>query len=508
MIIKKEVHKCKKVRFHWLIWLLFVFLIMILCNGSSPVVGGRKTDSSVFFAIGRAMASGKVPYRDLFDHKGWYLYLFNYLGAMITSHSTAGLFIVEYIFMLVNALLFYRMAILIKGDRAGFLYADTAVAVGLLFTLNGITYQYGNFAETYGLTFQLISVFLILKYFGSSGKTHPPVYMLIHGICVAVMLGLRANLVVMWVPVGVLLIVYLLMEREFQNAILNIVAGIAGLLLGAMPELIYCAVTHSLEDMIQQSFLFNLSYANGGQSVLRKMTDMLLYRRTIWLIVLLAVSAFMVLKSTKVSVKFKILYIAGLLFSLYSVALSGRNYGHYYEYLLPFILPVVLVGSEKISRILSEKKIYFRYLAVIFWVFLTILCNISIPARLFLHTDSQKYAEATDELARLYKEKYSDLKNVLAVNNNATIYNKFDVLPQEKYFYIPAVSYKKFPEPIDSQAASILSGKNDVVILVYDNYKKKRIFQTSRYDKQIIEYLAEEYTMVCEKNHIQMYVKN
>ena len=235
---------------------------------------------------------------------------------------------------------------------------------------------------------------------------------------------------------------------------------------------------------------------------------MLLYRRTIWLIVLLAVSAFMVLKSTKVSVKFKILYIAGLLFSLYSVALSGRNYGHYYEYLLPFILPVVLVVSEKISRILSEKKIYFRYLAVIFWVFLTILCNISIPARLFLRTDSQKYAEATDELARLYKEKYSDLKNVLAVNNNATIYNKFDVLPQEKYFYIPAVSYKKFPEPIDSQAASILSGKNDVVILVYDNYKKKRIFQTSRYDKQIIEYLEEEYTMVCEKNHIQMYVKN
>ena len=328
------------------------------------------------------------------------------------------------------------------------------------------------------------------------------------GICVAVMLGLRANLVVMWVPVGVLLIVYLLMEREFQNAIFNIVAGITGLLLGAMPELIYCVVTHSLEDMIQQSFLFNLSYASGGQSVLRKMTDMLLYRRTIWLIVLLAVSAFIVLKSTKVPVKFKILYIAGLLFSLYSVALSGRNYGHYYEYLLPFILPVVLVVSEKISRILSEKKIYFRYLAVIFWLFLTILCNISIAARLFLHTDSQKYAEATDELARLYKEKYSDLKNVLAVNNNATIYNKFDVLPQEKYFYIPAVSYKKFPEPIDSQAASILSGKNDVVILVCDNYKKKRIFQTSRYDKQIIEYLAEEYTMVCEKNHIQMYVKN
>ena len=508
MVIEKEGHKYKKIRVHLLVWALLIFLIMFLCNGSSPVVGGRKTDSSVFFTIGRAMSSGKVPYRDLFDHKGWYLYLFNCLGAMITSHSTAGLFIVEYIFMLVNALLFYRIALLVKKDKASLFYADTAVAVGLLFTLNGITYQYGNFAETYGLTFQLISAFLILKYFVSSEKTHPPVYMLIHGICVAVMLGLRANLIVMWVPVGVLLIVYLLMEREFQNAILNIVTGIAGLFLGAMPELIYCAVTHSLEDMIQQSFLFNLSYANEGQSVFRKMTDMLLYKRTIWLILLLAVSVFIVLKSTKVSVKFKMLYIAGLLFSLYSVALSGRNYGHYYEYLLPFILPVVLVVSDKISGILSAKKLYFQYLTVTLLLFLTILCNISVPARLFLHTDSQKYAEATDELARLYKEKYSNLKNVLAVNNNATIYNKFDVLPQEKYFYIPAIRYDKFPEPIDSQAASVLSGKNDVVILVYHNYKKKRIFQTPKYDKQITEYLAEKYTMVCEKDHIQMYIKN
>lgn len=506
--MEKEIHKYQKEKIYILIWALAIFLLMFLCNGSSPVVGGRKTDSSVFFTIGRAMASGKVPYRDLFDHKGWYLYLFNCLGAMITFHSTAGLFVIEYIFMLVNALLFYRIAMLVKEDKSSPFYADIAVAVGLLFTLNGITYQYGNFAETYGLTFQLISIFLILKYFVSSEKIHPPVYMLIHGICVAVMLGLRANLVVMWVPVGVLLIVYLLLEREFQNAILNIVAGIAGLLLGAMPELIYCAATHSLEDMIQQSFLFNLSYANEGQSVFCKITDMLLYKRTIWLIVLIAVSVFIVLKSTKVSVKFKLLYVAGLLFSLYSVALSGRNYGHYYEYLLPFILPVVLVASEKISRILSGKKIYFQYLAVILLLFLTILCNISVPARLFLHTDSQKYAEATDELARLYKEKYSDLKNVLAVNNNATIYNKFDVLPQEKYFYIPAIGYDEFSEPVDSQAASVLSGKNDVVILVYNNYKKKRIFQTSRYDKQIIEYLAEEYIMVCEKNHIQMYVKN
>ena len=49
-----------------------------------------RTDSSVFLYIGKQMHAGKVPYVDLFDHKGPLLYLIQYLGFSIWKDSVAG----------------------------------------------------------------------------------------------------------------------------------------------------------------------------------------------------------------------------------------------------------------------------------------------------------------------------------------------------------------------------------------------------------------------------------
>ena len=134
---------------------------------------------------------------------------------------------------------------------------------------------------------------------------------------------------------------------------------------------------------------------------------------------------------------------------------------------------------------------------------------VSYPSKLhsYSYTQMQRYAQPVNEFSTLYKQKYSNKKAVLAVNNNAVIYNSFGVIPQEKYFYIPSISYSKFPEPIDSQEESILSGRNDIVVIKYRDYKKKKIFQTSKYDTQVKNYLKKNYTLVDENKYMEMYIK-
>ena len=102
--------------------LLYTIGIMLFCAGSSPLIDNMKTDSSVFFTIGRSMVSGKIPYLDLFDHKGWYIYFFNYLAACLDSETTFGLFIIECLFMTVNTILFYKIADLIFGTQVSIFY--------------------------------------------------------------------------------------------------------------------------------------------------------------------------------------------------------------------------------------------------------------------------------------------------------------------------------------------------------------------------------------------------
>ena len=103
---------CKRLFF----WIPVMIGIMLFLTGSSPFLKYMDVDSSVFYTMGRAMADGKVPYRDLFDHKGWYVYFFNCLGALISPNNTIGLFVIECLFMLVNVYLIYLIVMLINDD--------------------------------------------------------------------------------------------------------------------------------------------------------------------------------------------------------------------------------------------------------------------------------------------------------------------------------------------------------------------------------------------------------
>ncbi len=59
-------------------------------------------------------------------------------------------------------------------------------------------------------------------------------------------------------------------------------------------------------------------------------------------------------------------------------------------------------------------------------------------------------------------------------------YDNFGVIPHEKYFYIPTNEYSAFPKPVDSHVASILSGVNDVIIVMRFGGGKKFILRQEK----------------------------
>ena len=59
-------------------------------------------DSSVFLYIGKRMTEGKIPYRDLFDHKGPILYFIEYLGIKISKTDYTGVWLLEALNILIT----------------------------------------------------------------------------------------------------------------------------------------------------------------------------------------------------------------------------------------------------------------------------------------------------------------------------------------------------------------------------------------------------------------------
>lgn len=132
----------------------------VFLAGSSPFLKYMDVDSSVFYTMGRAMADGKVPYRDLVDHKGWYIYFFNCLGALISPNNTVGLFVIECLFMLANVYLIYIIVMLINDDL---LRINLTMSFMLFFLFNFITYQHGNIWGDFSAHFHLFCCKVLFK---------------------------------------------------------------------------------------------------------------------------------------------------------------------------------------------------------------------------------------------------------------------------------------------------------------------------------------------------------
>ena len=71
-------------------------LVLALCSKTSPLYAFNDwMDANIFFTMGKSMLSGKVLYRDVFDHKGPVLYLLYGLGWLLDHTDFIGVFVLE-----------------------------------------------------------------------------------------------------------------------------------------------------------------------------------------------------------------------------------------------------------------------------------------------------------------------------------------------------------------------------------------------------------------------------
>lgn len=487
-------------------FVVYCFALLLFCSGASPIIDYMGTDSSVFFMIGRGMNNGLVPYKDMFDHKGFYLYVLNYFAALITEKNGMGVVLVETIFFSINTYIVY--CILRKYKFEQYL----TVVAALLFdglAVNYFTYQGGNIVETYGMTLQLIAIYLVDEDNKNEENTteHKPILMLLHGVCVGVMLGLRANSVFMWIGIAICIFFRLIFNKKYVNIICNMFMGIFGVIIGLMPMILYGVFTRSLKEMYFQMITYNLMYLGDEISIGKNLVKSLSTLTISWVWILLIVSIVIVLRSS-ISAWYKTEYIMMLGFSLVSVCMSGYTFGHYFEYLIPLLLPVI---GYMVKLLAGIKKNFWKKAVVCICFLGSIVVNLRFPIKVFANNMSKIYVNAAYECKDILEERNILNKNtkILVTNNNVLFYNKLGVIPSIKYFYTPATSYEVFPDAVDEQTESILSGENDVLVVFYADYENKNIYLGTDYNEDIESVLKSEYVKVLENTTLgmELYVK-
>ena len=454
---------------------------MLCFVNSSPVINTSWTDSSVFITAARTMLEGRIIYRDIFDHKGFYIYAINFLGALMSNKSLTGLWLVELLFMLSNAFIIMKIYKVCCPDENA-----QCVKYSLLLIILAIlwppVFEGGNLSEEYTLTFQFLSIYLAVKYINSDYVKHSPVIMLVHGINAGIVLNMRPNHVFMWAGLGIVILLRLITKREYLNILHNFIAGIAGVAVGCLPVVIYALVNNSLRETVFCTFIFNFMYLDANNtSLLYKIFRTVLNHREIFILSALFISCMiiMIYKS-----KYKLYFFAMALFSVISIALSGRRYGHYYMY----IIPVLVIPSAVLIKNFADKTKLAAILKFIAVIMILIM----------LYKQVKNCFNFNRENINL-DVNFSG-KRVLVTGNHARYYILSGVCPNEKYFYVPDINYNIFNEAVDAQVASIMSAVNDVIIYTPDADK---IYN----NKLINETLETKYNMKLIHNGAKIYIK-
>ena len=312
----------------------YVVVLMMVCALSSPLFDRTATDSSVFVAMGRAMLNGKVVYKDVFDHKGLYLYFLNAFAVLMTGKSLLGLFVVECVFMFLCARIVYAMLSKYTDRITAFL----AMQIFMMIVMRRTIFEGGNLTEEYSLLFHVCAIYLVVR---DEGR-HSCLMMMLQGVLAGITLCFRPNMMMMWGGIALVSGVDMLRKKRFMLLLGNIAAGLAGLVISLLPAVIYAVLNDSVNDTLFGMFGYNFVYISGAAPFLKRAASVMIHADKFLLLSLILSAIIMFNKSPY--------YWAMLAFSAASVCISGRTYGHYYICLAVFMLPFAYEAALRIPK--------------------------------------------------------------------------------------------------------------------------------------------------------------
>ena len=258
--------------------ILASLFILIFSYSTSPFYGdffggylashiGYAGDTSQFLTIGRSWSEGQVPYRDIFDHKGPFIFLIDALGYLIGGK--VAICIIQIINLAVTFFFVYKISTL--ATKKWWLQGLTIVLTLLTLVCN---FTDGNSVQEYCLPWIMASVYFIVKFLlQKHPRQHNWKIAILYGACFGVCCMTQLTNAILPCAGILVIVIALSKNKQWRNLGQNLLAGLSGFLLVCLPFVIYFAINNAFGDFIFATFVYNFEYASHAQSWLSQFTD-------------------------------------------------------------------------------------------------------------------------------------------------------------------------------------------------------------------------------------------
>lgn len=436
----------------------YLFFLLVICSHMSPLYYSNEwADVNIYFNVAKGIFNGKALYTEVFDHKGPLIFFIYGFGYLISNNSFFGMFLIQWTAWFVMVYFIYKLSKLYL-DRV---FAYIVAVIFPVFIIKMM--KAGGSAEEFILVFECISLFYFVRYFKEKDASyHKPSVMFIHGLFCSMVLFIKLNLIVFWFFPLAAIFLNLLLKKEFKNFAINALTYIGGILVIAVPILIYLYVNDALQEGYSVYIELNRKYAEL-QSITS--TIQLILLRVVYLFL----DPFSLFFMTLIGVFWFPLKHIGHTLGKWALLLSGVSL-----YIIIFMFPVFQMYYPVVFLVFSGLGLLSLFVYIskcvkvegqVSPVYLIILTT-AIVYLGYSQSDlgNNRIASTAVELEpglltqklhdEIMKEENPTLLNIGFGLGNS-LFTTCRIVPNVRYFVSPNLTYESYPEMRDEQTKYI-----------------------------------------------------
>jgi hypothetical protein len=438
----------KNITFKNKYYYLFLFLGTVIALFASPLApfSSKITDldSSVFVYCAQHILEGKIMYKDIFDHKGPLLYLFNILGILLGRGNPTGIWFIELVSLFISSLYLYKSLCLFWSKNVSFF----SVLFCLVFFTSLI--PHGNYAEEYALPFISIAQYYFVSFFKDRKIRYS--HFCIIALCFACVLLLKPNTAVVWV-VGWILLAFLLLKEKKPANLLKIASISLGIvILALIPLIVYLFLTDSFLDFKFCYWDFNQTYSDLSPARILSRAFRRLYFIPVMgksnTYIFLGIAVLLLICSYK-TYKYKLpvlFYFISVFATSCAISVSYTNFVYYYLLYVPVFSFLYAMALDVIEK--HVKSYSFLILFVLFGIFNFEAINYYCKDVRYCYQE-KKYA---NEIVSFINDNTQKDDKIYVLGNHCLFYNLSHRESASKYPYLyPIVNMKKYRDTMIDQ---------------------------------------------------------
>lgn len=407
-------------------------------------------DANAFMTVGNAWNHGIIPYRDIFEQKGPFIYIIYGLAAK-TGLWFHGIFILETVLMAISLWLLNRSFYLLSDNRFKINITLLIYIIGFVFAPY---FDKGGGVEEIA-TVAIVYLLYLLTYYYKNKSLHTS-QLIIVAILFSVIFWIKYSMILAYVILACAYLVHEYLNKNFQKISQFIFINILVLGLVSAVIMIYFAIHSGLDDLINVYFVDNI-FKYYGNNIGNTKNHLVIWFKFFTPILLMFMPImFISIFKRKNKLISNILIISLVLIIILNFSMSN-NFLYYSLIVYPIIIYLLFISNLSVPHL------------ILAGVLLSLYVLISSPTP--YGTAFSKYKSPAQIVAKS-THNYKDIVQVGVLDSG--IYNITKSTPPNHYFQLNNINPILMPELIDEPLRTIKHNHPKYVLTTKSLYETKK----------------------------------